>query len=162
MLSYRAERERAQWRQPPWVVTLSTWMSVLNKDPTAPWVARSDIWTNKSGILVLYVLVFLFFLLQPLNNYHQSLTHLPLRIIFPLIKENRVVSFSLFTLLTHASSISILPPTDPPPVLAGEEGSPLAVPPLAVLFNFTVSRGWAWIHYRKPSAHCDRSLKCLN
>lgn len=63
----------------------------------------------------------------------------------------------------RGSAFSIFgPSSDPPPVLAGVAGSPLAVPPLAVLFNFAASRGRAWILYRAPSVRCDPSLKCLN
>lgn len=75
----------------------------------------------------------LFFFYNLFNNYHQSVTHIPLRIIFPLIKESRVVCFLHFTPLTRTSPISILPPTLHPVWL--EEGSPLAVPPLAVSFQ---------------------------
>lgn len=140
MLSYRAER--AQWRQPLWVVTPSTWMSVLNRDPTASWDSL--------------VPAFLQCLITVINTWSCYY-----RIPFPLIKGSRVVCFSDLTPLTRAS-FSIHPSPWPSTRLAGEKGSPLAEPPLAVLFNFTVSRGWAWIHYRKPSAHCDHLLKCLN
>lgn len=75
----------------------------------------------------------LFFFYTLFNNYHQSVTHLPIRIIFPLIKESRVVCFLHFTPLTLSSYFH--PSPNPPPRLAVEEGSPLAVPPLAVSFQ---------------------------